>query len=224
MLYSTIYFSTAIFHWLQSFDWMEPIKFIKRLNWPQAAPIFSENCYKFYVLLILSSGFLHCYDDIACKRFPHYWPFLRESTGHRWIPLTNDQLCSQIAKFMGPILGPPGSCRPQMSPMLDPRTLLSGLLHSWVYLISWTYVPEPRPSLWVLMLITASNTCVSFTRFFRYSFSKNTHLSSWVHRNYFECNNKHPNWYTRCYREACSTFIWHGSENKEGRWNLRMNN
>ena len=35
---------------------------------------------------------------------------------------------SQIAKFMGPTWDPPGSCRPQMGPMLVPWTLLSGLL------------------------------------------------------------------------------------------------
>ena len=34
---------------------------------------------------------------------------------------------SQIAKFMGPTWGPPGSCRPQMGPMLVPWTLLSGV-------------------------------------------------------------------------------------------------
>ena len=34
----------------------------------------------------------------------------------------------QIAKFMGPIWGPPGSCRPQMGPMWIPWTLLSGTL------------------------------------------------------------------------------------------------
>ena len=33
---------------------------------------------------------------------------------------------TQIAKFMGPTWGPPGSCRPQMGPMLAPWTLLSG--------------------------------------------------------------------------------------------------
>ena len=33
---------------------------------------------------------------------------------------------SQIAKFMGPTWSPPGSCRPQMGPMLAPWTLLSG--------------------------------------------------------------------------------------------------
>ena len=34
----------------------------------------------------------------------------------------------QIAKFMGPTRGPPGSCRPQMGPMLAPWTLLSGAI------------------------------------------------------------------------------------------------
>ena len=27
-------------------------------------------------------------DIIKWKYFPHYWPFVRESTGHRWVPLT----------------------------------------------------------------------------------------------------------------------------------------
>ena len=34
---------------------------------------------------------------------------------------------SQIANFMGPTWGPPGSCRPQMGPMLAPWLLLSGI-------------------------------------------------------------------------------------------------
>ena len=33
----------------------------------------------------------------------------------------------QTAKFMGPIWGPPGSCRPQMGPLLAPWTLLPGM-------------------------------------------------------------------------------------------------
>ena len=37
----------------------------------------------------------------------------------------------QIAKFMGPTWGPPGSCRPQMGPMLAIWILLSGT-------ITWT--------------------------------------------------------------------------------------
>ena len=36
------------------------------------------------------------------------------------------RLVPQIARFMGPTWGPPGSCRPQMSPMLAHWTLLSG--------------------------------------------------------------------------------------------------
>ena len=39
-------------------------------------------------------------------------------------------LVPQIAKFMGPIWGPPGSCRPQMGPMLALWTLLSGAPHT----------------------------------------------------------------------------------------------
>ena len=35
---------------------------------------------------------------------------------------------SQIAKFMGPTWGPPGSCRPQVGPMLATWTLLSGFI------------------------------------------------------------------------------------------------
>ena len=41
---------------------------------------------------------------------------------------------SQIAKFMGPIWGPLGSCRPQMGPMLAPWTLLSGLFGDALWL------------------------------------------------------------------------------------------
>ena len=37
----------------------------------------------------------------------------------RWLP-------PQIAKFIGPTWGPPGSCRPQVGPMLAPWILLSG--------------------------------------------------------------------------------------------------
>ena len=48
---------------------------------------------------------------------------------------------SQIAKFMGPTWGPTGSCRPQMSPMLAPWTLLLGMWinFAWCNLL-WTYL------------------------------------------------------------------------------------
>ena len=45
---------------------------------------------------------------------------------------TNPLIYAQIAKFMGPTWGPPGSCRPQVGPMLAPWTLLSGCLFNFV--------------------------------------------------------------------------------------------
>ena len=45
---------------------------------------------------------------------------------------------TQIAKFMGPTWGPPGSCRPQMGPMLAPWTLLSGYLRTSFLLVTTT--------------------------------------------------------------------------------------
>ena len=40
----------------------------------------------------------------------------------------SQSLKSLIAKYVGPTGGPPGSCRPQMGPMLAPWTLLSGII------------------------------------------------------------------------------------------------
>ena len=42
----------------------------------------------------------------------------------------NGYMQTQIARFMGPIWGPPLSCRPQMGPMLVPRILLSGYAYT----------------------------------------------------------------------------------------------
>ena len=53
------------------------------------------------------------------------------------------QKATQIAKFIGPTRGPPGSCRPQMDPMLAPWTLLSVYLHySWItqHIKDWVWV------------------------------------------------------------------------------------
>ena len=40
---------------------------------------------------------------------------------------------AQIAKFLGPTWVPPGSCQPQMGPMLAPWTLLSGWLWDYIF-------------------------------------------------------------------------------------------
>ena len=52
------------------------------------------------------------------KKDPRNLSFVRGSS----VPT---QMLPQIARIVGPTWGPPGSCRPQMGPMLAPRTLLS---------------------------------------------------------------------------------------------------
>ena len=58
-----------------------------------------------------------------------YWLTNRN---HEWslaemvLAALNNQRCTQIARSMGPTWSPPGSCRPQMGPMLTPWTLQSG--------------------------------------------------------------------------------------------------
>ena len=53
-------------------------------------------------------------------------------TTHTWIHHVNQDIMPQISKFMGPTWGPPGSCRPQMGPMLAPWSLLSGAIY-WAF-------------------------------------------------------------------------------------------
>ena len=43
---------------------------------------------------------------------------------------------SPVPMFMWPTWGPPGSCRPQVGPMLVPRTLLSGLITNPLILVT----------------------------------------------------------------------------------------
>ena len=43
------------------------------------------------------------------------------------------QICSQIARFMGPTWDPPGADRTQVGPMLVPWTLLSGFGQLWMF-------------------------------------------------------------------------------------------
>ena len=65
---------------------------------------------------ILRTGVLIC---LVSWGFNDYKPALVQMMAWHWNP--------QIAKFMGPAWGPPGSCRPQMGPMLAPCTMLSGI-------------------------------------------------------------------------------------------------
>ena len=71
-----------------------------------------------------------------------------EATAEPWVG-------SQITKFMGPTWGPPGSCRPQMGPMLAPWTLLLGLVmmeagHGFTFCITDPLCEESTSYWWIL--------------------------------------------------------------------------
>ena len=55
-------------------------------------------------------------------------------------------MINHVAKFTGPTWGPPGSSRPQMGPMLAPRTLLWGKLFTHIiilfYIHSLAIIPQ----------------------------------------------------------------------------------
>ena len=86
-----------------------------------------------------------------------------ESTKKRPIP-------SQIAKLMGPTWDPPGSCRPQMGPMLAPWTLLSGLPSVASYRVSIASIWEKIDS--VIMALH----CTWLLRFPVVCFTKEVNL------------------------------------------------
>ena len=67
---------------------------------------------------------------------------LCEKSGFSTLP----PITLQIAKFMGPTWGLPGSCRPQMGPILTPGTLLSGLSTAW---------EQP----WYLVIVLVTSHC-----------------------------------------------------------------
>ena len=62
--------------------------------------------------------------------YPSYLLLCQNTHPGTWAQVEEHHIMAfpQIAKLMGPTWGPPVSCRPQMGPMLDPRTLLSGSL------------------------------------------------------------------------------------------------
>ena len=58
----------------------------------------------------------------------HYYQIIKHIS-YYCITQHSSIMVTQMAKFLGPTWGPPGSYRPQMGPMLAPGTLLSGHLH-----------------------------------------------------------------------------------------------
>ena len=84
-----------------------------------------------------------CLGVIQCVKIPYQkfslligWLQFYQSWASRPVIMSHYE-STQIAKFMGPTWGPPGSCRPQMGPMLAPWILLSGqwLIHCTVYIL-----------------------------------------------------------------------------------------
>ena len=69
------------------------------------------------------------------------------------IKVSKDYSSTQIAKFMGPTWGPPGSCRPQMGPMLAPWTLLSGhkLFVKWI----------PDAAIWEITVVPRATRAIN---------------------------------------------------------------
>ena len=63
------------------------------------------------------------YALIVIKFTGELWGVYCEGLGENW--LCYNSTVPLIAKFMGPTWGPPGSCQPQMGPMLASWTLLS---------------------------------------------------------------------------------------------------
>ena len=65
------------------------------------------------------------------------WGVFCDDVGENWpcyngIALYGVQATAQTEKFMRSTWGPPGSCRPQVGPMLAPWTLLSGRPSSYI--------------------------------------------------------------------------------------------
>ena len=102
-------------------------------------PIDGYNCNTPMVLypdvdLIISSvaWIVSCYRVYFCYIIVRYKKFAFNCWIHGitsvWI-----YFCfpSQTARLTWPTWGPPGSCRPQVGPMLAPWTLLSGLTYWW---------------------------------------------------------------------------------------------
>ena len=101
---------------------------------------------------------------------------------------TSQELCarvafySQIAKFMRPTWGPPGSCRPQMGPTLAPWILLSRLCYAVFGTKRFTQSPP-----WLLYLHWDNHTNAQWPlllTWFNFNptwFNSNPSISNYIH-------------------------------------------
>ena len=70
---------------------------------------------------------------------------------------------------MGPAWGPPGSCRPQMGPMLAPWTLLSGYM--WPYILKM-----------YLIVVLLQAACTIYPMY--YGWGRNMFVWLWLHHGF----------------------------------------
>ena len=79
--------------------------------------LLSSDCF----LINLLKEYLTLYGSL------HYWEtHYKLIRSKAFVVFQGPPVRAQIAKFMGPTWDPPGSCRPQVGPMLAPWSLLSG--------------------------------------------------------------------------------------------------
>ena len=125
--------------------------------WPA---VFSGRDYKWrydihiHVYLQMHWTRLPCGNPHTCIQSGRQSEDYRQIISQRFAPCRVYPI-TQITKFMGPTWGPPGSCRPQMSPMLAPWTSLSGnILTRRYWILQWGHnincrPPTGAPSCWV---------------------------------------------------------------------------
>ena len=112
-------------------------------------------------------------DVILNKRFSKY-------SIYRWFETTwcllrrhyND-IITQIARFMGSTWGPPGSCRPQMGPMLAPWTLSSEHYQAPIYQIN-----SPSPTNAYMHQDTKPSLVQTIERFRNPTITEQPHVTS----------------------------------------------
>ena len=86
-----------------------------------------------------------------------------------WRKSSPTMIITHITGFIGQTWGPPGSCRPQMGPMLAPWTLLSGHLyrshvHLQLYFLLFICMFEPKTILHLHFHISAITGMDAFPR------------------------------------------------------------
>ena len=94
------------------------------IMWYHMACLYEQNLYIFFQIkqMLFLPNLVWC-----CDMATVIWVQLANVIFCYLIALSlNQWWITQIAKFMRPTWGPPGSCRPQMGPILAPWTLLSG--------------------------------------------------------------------------------------------------